>query len=403
MYGVSMNKEFLEEIINEKISESDTLEFKDFYFTNGKLNSLEQSKISTLLKEICAFANCNGGKIIIGIKEDKDHNPSDFSDTGVNEITFEKWEQSLRNKLSVSIIPSLYGIKLSFVVIEENKNCIVIEVPRSVLSPHAFSTGSNHEFYIRNGNTSIRMKYNDLKNSFDALNMKQQKLDLFRDERISSILNNEVDETLTNSPLLLIHIFPELSLDESTYIDLKNCIYNLNLDIFNPDGYRGKAYFNPDGLVKSRTNSKNEVSSYIQIFSNGCLEICERHLMNYDVDGQTNMIYFWDTLEKIMAKKIYNYCKELYNQNLGTSFYISFAFLNTKNCYSRASWFSDFSEPIKKNILKSNFIKWNINDSYEQSMYQLFNKFANIFGNGESSLYKNGKPLDSKFDFLCKD
>ena len=35
-----MNKEFLEEIINEKISESDTLEFKDFYFTDGKLNSL---------------------------------------------------------------------------------------------------------------------------------------------------------------------------------------------------------------------------------------------------------------------------------------------------------------------------------------------------------------------------
>lgn len=400
MYGVSMNKEFLEEIINEKISESDTLEFKDFYFTDGKLNSLEQSKISTLLKEICAFANYNGGKIIIGIKEDKDHNPSDFSDTGVDEITFEKWEQSLRNKLSVSIIPSLYGIKLSFVVIAENKNCIVIEVPRSVLSPHAFSTGSIHEFYIRNGNTSIRMKYNDLKNSFDTLNMKQQKLELFRNERISSILNNEVDETLTHNHLLLIHIFPEVSLDESTYIDLKNCVYNLNLDIFNPDGYRGKTNFNPDGLIKSRSNSKNEVSSYIQIFSNGCLEICERHLMNYDADGQTNMIYFWDTLEKMMAKKIYNYCKELYNQNLGISFYVSFTFLNAKNCYSRASWYSEFSEPIKKNILKSNYIKWNIDDSYEQSMYQFFNKFANIFGESESSLYKNSIPLEKRFDFL---
>lgn len=92
-----------------------------------------------------------------------------------------------------------------------------------MLKPHAYNTSSNHEFYIRNGNTSIKMRYNDLKNSFDALNNKQQKLEIIRNERISSILNSEVDETLVTSPILLIHILPEISFDESTYIDLKAC------------------------------------------------------------------------------------------------------------------------------------------------------------------------------------
>lgn len=399
MYGVSMNIEFLEEIINEKISESDTLEFKNFCFTDGKLNSLEQSKISTLLKEICAFANYNGGKIIIGIKEDKDHNPSDFSDTGVNKITFEKWEQSLRNKLSVSIVPSLYGIKLDYIDIGENKNCIVIDVPRSVLKPHAFNTGSNHEFYIRNGNTSIRMKYNDLKNSFDALNLKQQKLDSFRDDRIASILNNEIDESLTTSPLLLIHIYPEISLNESTYINLINCETNLNLELLNNNGISRYRNYNADGFMKSERDN-NGLLSYIQIFTNGVLEIDENHLMNRNINNQSNFIFFWDSIEKIMARKIYEYCNELNSQNLGTSFYISFTILNAKGYRSMTSESYYYTEIINKILIKSNFVKWNINNSYEKSMYHLFNKFAHIFGIRESSLYEHGIPIEERFDFL---
>lgn len=394
-----MDKEFLEDIINDKISESDTLEFKEFYFKDGKLNSLEQNQISTLLKEICAFANYNGGKIIIGIKEDKDHNPSDFSDTGVNEITFEKWEQSLRSKLSVSIIPSLYGIKLDYIIINKDKNCIIIDVPRSILKPHAFNTGSNHEFYIRNGNTSIRMKYNDLKNSFDALNMKQQKLELFRDERISSILNDEVDEALTTSPLLLIHIFPEVSLDESTYINLKNCEINQNLGILSHDGIAHSRSYNADGFMKNERDG-NGMLSYIQIFTNGCLEIGESHLMNYNINNQLNSMFYWDSIEKIMAEKIYNYCNELNSQNLGTSFYISFTILNAKGYKSMTSEIFYYTEIINKNLIKSNFVKWDINNSYEKSMYHLFNKFAHIFGIRESSLYERGIPLEKKFDFL---
>ncbi|HGD1264137.1 TPA: helix-turn-helix domain-containing protein [Streptococcus agalactiae] len=398
-----MSREFLEEIISEKISESDTLEYKDYYFTNGKLTSLDQKELAKLFKEICALANYNGGKIILGLKEDNNHNPSELSDVGVNKDTFEMWEQALRNKLSVNIIPSLYGIKSELVEVSDDTNCIIIDVPRSVLKPHAYNTGSNHEFYIRNGNTSIQMRYNDLKNSFDSLSNRQQKLESFRSERISSILNSEVDDTLITSPLLLIHILPEVSFDERTYIDLKACEYNDILDIFNPDGHHGSVNYNANGLIKTRRNHKDLLSTYIQIFSNGNLEIGEIYLMKYDVGENPKMIYCWDNFEKIIAKKIYNYCKELYKQRLGTGFYISFTLLNVKDYYSRTSGFGELSEPIKQNIIKSQFVKWDINTSYQSSMYQLFNKFANIFGSRESWLYNDGEPIAEKFNFIAKD
>ncbi|MCI6610574.1 MAG: ATP-binding protein [Ezakiella sp.] len=398
-----MSREFLEEIISEKISESDTLEYKDYYFTNGKLTSLDQKELAKLFKEICALANYNGGRIILGLKEDNNHNPSELSDVGVNKDTFEMWEQALRNKLSVNIIPSLYGIKTELVEVRDDTNCIIIDVPRSVLKPHAYNTGSNHEFYIRNGNTSIQMRYNDLKNSFDSLSNRQQKLESFRSERISSILNSEVDDTLITSPLLLIHILPEVSFDERTYIDLKACEYNDNLDIFNPDGHHGSVNYNANGLIKTRRNHKDLLSTYIQIFSNGNLEIGEIYLMKYDVDENPKMIYCWDNFEKIIAKKIYNYCKELYKQRLGTGFYISFTLLNVKDYYSRTSGFGELSEPIKQNIIKSQFVKWDINTSYQSSMYLFFNKFANIFGSRESWLYNDGEPIAEKFNFIAED
>ena len=398
-----MSREFLEEIISEKISESDTLEYKDYYFANGKLTSLDQKELAKLFKEICALANYNGGKIILGLKEDNNHNPSELSDVGVNKDTFEMWEQALRNKISVNIIPSLYGIKTELVEVSDDTNCIIIDVPRSVLKPHAYNTGSNHEFYIRNGNTSIQMRYNDLKNSFDALSNRQQKLESFRNERISSILNSEIDDTLITSPILLIHILPEVSFDERTYINLKACEYNDNLDIFNPDGYHGSVNYNANGLIKTRRNHKDFLSTYIQVFSNGNLEIGEIYLMKYYADEDPKMIYCWDNFEKIIAKKIYNYCKELSKQKLGTGFYISFTLLNVKNYYSRTSGFGEISEPIKQNIIKSQFVKWDINTSYQSSMYQLFNKFANIFGSRESWLYNDGEPIAGKFNFIAED
>lgn len=128
------------------------------------------------------------------------------------------------------------------------------------------------------------MRYNDLKNSFDALNNKQQKLEIIRNERISSTLNSEVDETLVTSPILLIHILPEISFDESTYIDLKACEINESLDIFYPEGQHSKFSYNANGLIKTFRDHKDFLSTYIQIFSNGNLEIGELYLMDLVID-----------------------------------------------------------------------------------------------------------------------
>ncbi len=245
-----MSKKFLEEIIGNRIGESGTLEFKDYFFEGGKLNSLNQKHIFTLLKEICSFSNTDGGRIVIGIKEDNDHNPASFSGTGVDKTTFEVWEQSLRNKIATMTVPSIYGIDLKLVSIDNETNCIIVEVPKSVLKPHAFNSGTKDEFYMRNGNICTPMRYNDIRNSFNALEFKQERIRRFINERLSFILNGNLDDLLSIDSTLVLHIIPEWSLDESNFLDLKSIQYNENFGVISPSGSSGYPSYNADGLIK---------------------------------------------------------------------------------------------------------------------------------------------------------
>ena len=92
--NIEFNSQYIQSILDDGIMESDILEFKKYIFSNGKFNSLDQKEINTLMKEICSFANQNGGVVIIGLSEDDKHNPSEIVDCNVKKEDFETWEQS---------------------------------------------------------------------------------------------------------------------------------------------------------------------------------------------------------------------------------------------------------------------------------------------------------------------
>ena len=394
-----MSKEFLEKIISEKISEGDALEYKNYHFENGKLTSIDQRKISKLFKEIYALANYNGGKIILGVTEDNNHNPSGLSDVGVTSDTFEMWEQALRNKLSIDIIPSLYGIKTELVEISDDINCIIIDVPRSVLKPHAFNTGSNHEFYIRNGNTSIQMRYNDLKNSFNEFTFKQEKIRRFIDDRISFILNGDLDESLAYDSSLVLHIIPEWSLNEANFLNLSSIKNQNTFSVFSPPQSTGESSYNADGLIRVYgLESERNVMSYTQIFSNSCIESVEVRSLNDYKDG---IIYDWNKLEKLLVENISSFVKDLKSLNVYGGFYFTVTLLNVKNKRVKQGDWNDTSAPLIHNLIRTPLMKWNPRDEFTEVLYPMLTTLAYSCGLNRSYFYTDsGDPIKDKFDFL---
>lgn len=221
----------LQETWDLKLPEGQKLEYKQYIFTDGKFKSLEDNQRRKLSQVISSFANSDGGSIIIGIAEDENHNPSKLNDVGVDQKSFENWEQSFRQYISSKIKPVIYGVEC-YIEQVEGVNLIKIDVPRSLNKPHAINNGSKDELYIRYGNMTNPMLLDDLRNAFGDKNITENKINNFKNERLSMILGDEIFDDLNNNSALVIHIIPETSTKLDNYVDLKKAEQDQNLDVF---------------------------------------------------------------------------------------------------------------------------------------------------------------------------
>ena len=128
-----MNEQELKVLLEE--GEGFNLEFKE--------------KISGLDKEITAFSNSSGGRILVGI-----------TDRG----NIKELEKAKMNSLKSEIQSIARNIEPSVKIeIENFKNILIINVPISVNRPHQCSSG----FYLRQGANSQKMTRNEILSTFE--------------------------------------------------------------------------------------------------------------------------------------------------------------------------------------------------------------------------------------------
>lgn len=143
-------------------NENDTLEFKASLRYNRNNKATAKNGVApadtqlekTVLEEICAFLNSEGGTLVIGV-EDRTKNVLGLKDD-YGTFSDEKrrdsdgFENHLRNLITDSITPYIPRlIKIDFQSIDKNEVCIV-EVPKST-EPTFLKRGGKNEFWIREG------------------------------------------------------------------------------------------------------------------------------------------------------------------------------------------------------------------------------------------------------------
>ncbi len=126
-----MNKEELLGLI--ETGEGYNLEFKE-------------SLSDTLGKEICAFANANGGKILLGVADDKTIRGINITNALRSQV------QDIARKLD----PHLG------VVLEETANVLVVSVPEGGEKPYSIAG----KFYIRQGANCQQLERNEIREFF---------------------------------------------------------------------------------------------------------------------------------------------------------------------------------------------------------------------------------------------
>lgn len=184
-----VTKEDLDELISQKISEDEFLEFKKTLPSNKREdkwiqgeNSIGEKAITSLIKEIVAFANTSGGFLILGMEEEGNTKPVAKKINPLPRIyeLSERLKRTFRNVIE----PTLNSIRFHPIELEDGTGVLVIRVERSYLAPHR--SLKDMECYIRRNDSSEKMTMREIKDIvISRFNSNQNTNSIFLDRKTS--------------------------------------------------------------------------------------------------------------------------------------------------------------------------------------------------------------------------
>lgn len=367
----NIQKADLQALIDNQVFENRELEYKDYSFAGGKLPDKQRDKF---MKEIAAFANTNGGTIIIGMQEDENRLPTKLSGAGMGLGDFDGWLSSFKQMVLSHIRPHLHGIECVPVALEDNNIAIVISIPKSYARPHSFWDGNKDEFFMRHVNGIMYMDIDDLRKEFLYTNGLQDKIREFRRERTSLILANECVGDLGNLAKLVIHIIPEWSFELGNTIELKRVDRNASIRPLSGSSWDYR--YNADGYCIFGVSPRfRYIPTYTQFFHNGIIEATEvRSISGYE----DKEVYDWSALQGQLMRVITDYGSHLEMLNVPKPWHISATLLNAKGYVTSTGW--DMSAPIERDIVNSLEGICTEDSPIQDALKVVFNSLSNAFG-----------------------
>ena len=132
------DRQYLQELV--KKGESENIEFKE------SLGELRQ-----IIETVVAFANKNGGKILVGVRDD-----GSIVGVKIGKGRLENLANNIVNSIEPPIYPSILTIDI------DDKTIILIDVPSGTNKPYFY----RGKAFIRIGKTNKTLSPSELKNFF---------------------------------------------------------------------------------------------------------------------------------------------------------------------------------------------------------------------------------------------
>jgi len=143
----SLNQfEDIENLISNKIRESETLEYKS---SNKKFSDKDKNEIA---KDVSAMANSSGGVIIYGVETDKEDRTVPTKISGVHPNNIESFDRVVNSQIKKEI----RGIQKK-IINKNSTNAMIIFIPQSEDSPH--QSLADKRYYRRSLTESIPMEH----------------------------------------------------------------------------------------------------------------------------------------------------------------------------------------------------------------------------------------------------
>lgn len=262
--------EIVESFFKEFPVESITHEYKREMYQLQRSESKKE-----FLKDITAFANSEGGDLIIGIDELE-------GVIGAIIENIDTFKQQLDSIIRDNVDPPLSNYQIQELNLSLNTYLIIIRVKKSYLKPHRISKQSQ-DFFTRGPSGKYPIKISQLRELFISSNEIKREISSLIANRVNSILSDDTFYSLDlNNPVFILHIIPIQSLEENIFIELKNMHKHKELlvPIAHRFGYLTESN-NFDGYSRYVSNGQN-VEAYVQSFNNGVIESVNTWMLSVD-------------------------------------------------------------------------------------------------------------------------
>lgn len=376
----SITKQQLQSLIDNKVLENKELEYKDYSFTAGKISDKQKDKF---MKEVAAFANTNGGTIIIGMQENKNRLPIRLSGAELSIKEFDNWLSSFRQLVLSRIRPHLHGIECIPVELNENNIAIVISIPKSYARPHSFWDGNKDEFFMRYANGITYMDIDDLRKEFLYANSIQDKIRYFRRDRISMIAANECVGDLGDKAKIIFHIIPEWSFELGNQVDLLKLKNDTNFHPISASDWGNR--YNADGYcIFNYDQETNIIRDYTQVFHNGIIEAVEIRLMS---GYKKKQVYEWSQVQLICIGALVEYGNIMEKLHIPKPWHILATILDAKDYVTNSRW-GRTSLPIERDLIYSLDGVCTEDIQMKTALKPVFDSLSNAFGFEKSNAFE---------------
>lgn len=194
--------------------ESQYIDYKETFSFIYSDAETKTTKINEFRKDICSFANAEGGFIIYGVREEQGI-PIEIKGVRIDDT--DKFELELRNKLS-SIMPKAPTVIIKSIPLKSNDYIFVIFISNDYYAPYLFIV--DQKYYIifkRNGNGNNPIGYTELRSMYLKTKILEEEIYNYRVERIN-YFSNEVD--YSDKGFVIFHLIPESFLEEKKQLFL---------------------------------------------------------------------------------------------------------------------------------------------------------------------------------------
>jgi len=182
------------DLVNQRVAEDARLEFKKAIFDPRKPKKILDQDREDWVADLVAFANSQGGHIIIGLEADRQERAYQLSPMVGDQA--KKVADALSNLAIDWVRPHIGQLEIADFKITEEEWIVIVHVPESQDKPHMCNYGIKTRFTVRSGNRKREMTYEEIRSHFLSGPQEQRLVGLYSEIKSINSRLDDLERTL---------------------------------------------------------------------------------------------------------------------------------------------------------------------------------------------------------------